>query len=321
MGFQQRFVHDCTFHSAGFQEKVKALLAELEQPPPVLGNEEQRASRAAVVDHAHRALAELHRAEATAAMRQGRSEEAVAAARTALKFTLRIHGEGAIEIVPAYLLLAEATLALGRHSQVLELLSMANWTVVRAGGRVPNELRSAMHRNFGKLYAAQGKLEEALTELARDAYYCALQVGPDHIDATAAYFHMASIFLAQDNTEAALAFFDRVVDSWFKYLVAATSAGDSASSVPQSQLEQASNMLHVVTSSRKQLLGEEHVAVGEAYFTLALLHAWQGQHEEALGHGEQALGVYRGAFGDDHGSTADVAALVQQQQEAIDSAE
>ena len=238
-----------------------------------------------------------------------------------MKFTLRIHGEGAIEIVPAYLLLAEATLALGRHAQVQELLSMANWTVVRAGGRVPNELRSAMHRNFGKLYAAQGKLEEALTELARDAYYCALQVGPDHIDATPPYFHMASIFAAQDNVEAALAFFDRVVDSWFKYLVAATSAGDAASEVPGSKLQAASDMLHVAATSRRQLLGDEHVAVGEAYFTLALLHAWQGQHEAALGHGEQALTVYRGAFGDEHGSTADVFALVQQQREAVEAAD
>ena len=62
-----------------------------------------------------------------------------------------------MEMVPPYLLLAEANLGLGRFKQAEEFLSLANWSVLKNPG-CSNAVRSQLHRNFGKLYSAQGKL-------------------------------------------------------------------------------------------------------------------------------------------------------------------
>ena len=186
---------------------------------------------------------------------------------------------------------------------------MANWTVVRAGGRVSHGLRSAMHRNFGKLFAAQGRLEEALAELARDVYHCALQVGPDHIDTTNGYFHMGSIFAAQGKGDAALAFYDKVVDCWYKFLLAAVGGGDPPPS--PAQVAEADAMLQGVAAARTQRLGPHHVAVGEAAYTRALLLAWAGQGADAADLARTAHAVYVECLGADHPSSAEVAAFAE----------
>lgn len=46
------------------------------------------------------------------------------AARQALKFSIKVYGEGALEVVPAYLLLAEATLGVGGCATVAATRSL-----------------------------------------------------------------------------------------------------------------------------------------------------------------------------------------------------
>lgn len=48
-----------------------------------------------------------------------------------LRFSTQVFGDGAIEIVHAYLLLAEANLGLRRYKQTEEFLGMANWSVLK----------------------------------------------------------------------------------------------------------------------------------------------------------------------------------------------
>jgi len=99
-----------------------------------------------------------------------------------------------------YLLLAEANLGLGRLQAAEEFLSLANWSVLKSPA-CPNAIRAQTHRNFGKLYSAQGKLTEALQELAKvginflkiffflresfyrskDVYCSSLEFGPEHV--------------------------------------------------------------------------------------------------------------------------------------------
>lgn len=83
-----------------------------------------------------------------------------------LQFSKQVYGDGSIDIVPAYLLLAEANLGLGRYHHVEEFLAMAKWGVVKTPD-CSNTIRSKLHRNFGKLYASQGKFADALKELVR----------------------------------------------------------------------------------------------------------------------------------------------------------
>ena len=44
---------------------------------------------------------------------------------------MSVFGNGRIELVPSYLLLAEANLGLGRFKQAEEFLSLANWSILK----------------------------------------------------------------------------------------------------------------------------------------------------------------------------------------------
>ena len=61
------------------------------------------------------------------------------------------------------------------YLQAEEFLSLANWSVLK-NPDCSNHLRSQLHRNFGKLYSAQGKLDEALVE-ARSVARAAARAG------------------------------------------------------------------------------------------------------------------------------------------------
>jgi hypothetical protein len=43
-------------------------------------------------------------------------------------------------------------------------------------------LQIQIYRNFGKLYASEGRYGDALKQLANDVYYSSLESGPEHID-------------------------------------------------------------------------------------------------------------------------------------------
>merc|ERR1711865_1131585 len=58
-------------------------------------------------------------------------------------------------------------MGLDRHKQAEEYLSLANWAVVKTPD-VGLDVRSQLHRNFGKLYASQGRHKEELTEPKRE---------------------------------------------------------------------------------------------------------------------------------------------------------
>lgn len=150
-------------------------------------------------------------------------ELAVPAALRGLRTLISLHGDGGVELVSAYLVLAEVNLGLTRISQAEGFLSTANFILLRHP-EASNELRSRMHRNFGRVYAAQGNNVAALESFARDIYFSTLCLGPEHISTSIGYFFLAQVFAAQANMEAALAFFDKVVDIWYKYLLGAKSA-------------------------------------------------------------------------------------------------
>lgn len=83
-----------------------------------------------------------------------------------------------MELVPAYLLLGEASIGLKQYAQAEEYLSLAKWSVLKSPG-CENSVRAQLHRNFGLLYASQGRSEEAIQQLANDVCFCWLKVsGP-----------------------------------------------------------------------------------------------------------------------------------------------
>ena len=138
-------------------------LGQLLSPPPLASSEKERLGLQAAQARKH-ALIEVCEGEAKRHIVHSRFELAIPAAMYALRFGTSIYGEGNVELVPAFLLLAEANLGLLNFAQAEEFLTKANWSLLKSANS-SNALRSQLRRNFGKLYAAQGKYEEALRQV------------------------------------------------------------------------------------------------------------------------------------------------------------
>lgn len=147
---------------------------------------------------------------------QGKCELAVPGALQSLKFAIEVYGSEATELVPSYLLLAEANLGLRRLKIAEEFLSLANWNILKHP-QAGSSMMSNLQRNFGRLYAAQQKYNEALQAFATDIYHSSLEFGPENIRSAPSYFHMGRVFRHQ-KPERAAAFYQKVVDISTKFL-------------------------------------------------------------------------------------------------------
>ncbi|CAM9542028.1 unnamed protein product [Hapterophycus canaliculatus] len=291
--------------------KISPLIGPLRATPPIIGSEEERARREYTVQMSKRALIDLCQQEASKFLVQGRYDLAVPGAIQALAFATEIFGEGSIEMVPPYLLLSEANLGLGLLPSAEVFLSMANWSILKTP-QCSNAVRSQLHRNFGKLHTAQNKLDEALNDLSKDVYCSSLEVGPEHIDTSAGYFLIANIFYAQRKVENSLAFYDKVVDIWYKFLASVRNDANLAENVGKAQLSEGMDMLTRVLNTRINLLGDTHIATGEARCTLGLLYLFVADKATAIKHLSSASEIYTHHLGSQHASTQDVVDILAQ---------
>eukprot|EP00968_Pinguiococcus_pyrenoidosus_P026958 scaffold7342_cov269-Pinguiococcus_pyrenoidosus.AAC.12 len=282
-------------------------------PAPFIGSEEERTKREYTMHMSKRALVELCQQEASKLLLEGKAELAIPGAVQALTFCSALYGEGAIQMVPPYLLLAEANLTLERLQQAEEFLSLANWTVLKQPD-CSSTIRSQLHRDFGKLYSAQGRYADALRELSKDVYHSSLEVGPEHINTSLGYFHMGRAFYGQQRIENALAMFDKVVEVWYKFLASVRTEPDRGEEYTEGQINEGLDMLGRILEIRKKLLGEGHIATGEVLYTLGLLLLFAGKHQEATERVAGAHQVYHANLGAEHSSTIDVAEVLRQLQ-------
>ncbi|XP_033924555.1 zinc finger MYND domain-containing protein 12 isoform X2 [Melopsittacus undulatus] len=97
----------------------------------------------------------------------GKHEEARPAALHALRFSIEVYGPDSLQLVPAYLLLAEASAGAGHLPEASKYLSQAEWLILRAPD-CSAAVQYKLHRSLGLFCAAKGDLERALYHLAND---------------------------------------------------------------------------------------------------------------------------------------------------------
>jgi tetratricopeptide (TPR) repeat protein len=196
--------------------------------------------------------------------------------------------------------------------QAEEFLTLANWALLKTAN-CSNALRSQLRRNFGKLYASQGKYEEALRQLADDVYYSSLMVGPEHIDTSGGYFQLGNVFFTMNQIEKALAMYDKVVDIWYKCLASVlTKEGAPRGALGEAKGSEGIEMLTQILKRREECVGETNIATGESYYILGLLHQYFGDLQQAQMRIRAALGIYENQLGPEHHSTKDVAKSLSQ---------
>ncbi|XP_073172623.1 zinc finger MYND domain-containing protein 12 isoform X2 [Lepidochelys kempii] len=148
-------------------EKICQLLIPIRTSFPFFNSEKERKHGMEQLLHRQKHLVDLTHKVAQKFVFEGKHEEAIPAALHSLRFSIDTCGPDSMELVPAYLILAEASTGLGHLTQAEEYLSQAQWIILKTSD-CSNGIQSKLHRNLGLLYAAKGNFEESLYHLATD---------------------------------------------------------------------------------------------------------------------------------------------------------
>ncbi|XP_070767212.1 zinc finger MYND domain-containing protein 12 [Enoplosus armatus] len=162
-------------------------------------------------------LIEICRSVAQSKLSEGKHQEALPAAQFCLRCSIDVHGPSTVQMVPAYLLLAEANMGLGNLALVAELLSQAEWAVLKSP-ECGHTVHHRLHRSLGRLHTATGNLEAALLNFANDIYFASEAYGLDSTVTCGGYFFMADVFAKQGKMPVARSLYSEVARIWHCHL-------------------------------------------------------------------------------------------------------
>ncbi|XP_038062020.1 zinc finger MYND domain-containing protein 12-like [Patiria miniata] len=275
----------------GIHEKICQLLIPLRTPQlSFLSSEEQRRKKEQDLLLRQRNMIDLTRTTGQKLLFEGKHEQAVPAAMQSLRFSIDVHGLDSIELVPSYLILAEASIGLHKLSQAEEYLAQAQWTVLKTPD-CSSAIKSKLARNLGLLYAAQGNYEESLRHLADDIFHASQEFGTDDIRTSGGYFHMANVFFRQNRMDVADSLYTRVTSIWHSHLLTIvsdrtkksdTQSGMSSAvveleerkveSLDEAQEAEAKQVLHSIHDIREQVTNQDAAAMATIGHALAMLY-------------------------------------------------
>ncbi|NWH64669.1 ZMY12 protein, partial [Geococcyx californianus] len=139
----------------------------------------------------------------------GKHKEAIPAALHALRFGAEAYGSNSVQLVPAYLLLAEASAGVGHPLEASKYLSQAEWIVLRTLD-CSVAVQCKLQQSLGLFCAAKGSFAQASYHLATQVYLASSTFGLNSLEAAAGYFHMANTFLRQNETDIANSLYAQV---------------------------------------------------------------------------------------------------------------
>ncbi|XP_032057544.1 zinc finger MYND domain-containing protein 12 [Aythya fuligula] len=198
-------------------EKICQLLVPVRTSLPFLIPEEERKHGVEQLVKRQKYIIDLTYSTAQKFLWDGKHEKAMPAALHALRFSTEVYGSSSVQLVPAYLLLAEACIGVGHHLQASKYLSQAQWIVLRTPD-CSTAVQHRLHRSLGLLCAAEGNFEQALYHLANDIYLASSTFGLKSIETSGGCFHMANVFFRQNKMDIADSLYAEVTDIWHAFL-------------------------------------------------------------------------------------------------------
>ncbi|XP_066493261.1 zinc finger MYND domain-containing protein 12 isoform X2 [Tiliqua scincoides] len=270
-------------------EKICQLLIPLRTALPFYTSEEERRHGQEQTISREKFLAGLTQSIAQKFLSEGKHEDAIPSALHSLKFNISVYGSCSVELVPAFIILAEASLGLGHLAQAEEYLSQAQWIVLKKS-HGNNAIQSKLHRNLGLLYAAKGNYEDSLYHLANDIFFACSAFGTNHIAASGGYFHMANVFFRQNRMDIADSLYAEVANIWYTHFshmidiqfqalmapaeidMLAEEMEPTEEVLDEGQRAEASQMLNAILEMREQGPRPQPAKVVKVLHTLALLH-------------------------------------------------
>ncbi|XP_031142053.2 zinc finger MYND domain-containing protein 12 isoform X2 [Sander lucioperca] len=228
---------------------------------------------------------------------EGKHQEALPAAQFCLRCSIDLHGPSTVQMVPAYLLLAEANMGLGNLARVAELLSQAEWAVLKSP-ECGHAVRHRLHRSLGRLHTATGNLEAALLNFADDIYFASEEYSLDSTVTCGGYFLMADVFTKQGKMPIARSLYSQVAHTWHchltKLLKTHVQNGQNPnmlleSSYDKAQLVEVDEMLKTMLEFEQNDSRKDSTQVALVAHCLAMLWFLGGDSLKALGFGSTAL--------------------------------
>uniref|UniRef100_UPI00398F60F6 zinc finger MYND domain-containing protein 12 n=1 Tax=Pristiophorus japonicus TaxID=55135 RepID=UPI00398F60F6 len=292
----------------GIHEKICQLLIPVRTPAPFFSSAKEREHSEEQMVQRQKHLIDLTRTVAQKLLFEGKHEEAVPGALQSLRFAIAVYGSTSAELVPSQLLLAEASIGLGRLDEAEEYLSQAQWTVMKTTECV-NAIEYKLYRNLGLLYLAKCDNQKALWYFADDIYHATEVFSTSDIRTAGGYFHMANVFYRLEKMDIADSLFSEVTNIWNAFLgelveteiqktlwKAGISSPESGTTFveledifDEAQEAEAVQILHAVFDLRNQEYLPKHGKIGKIAHTLAMLYYLFLDFKKAVEYGKLAL--------------------------------
>ncbi|KAK9970572.1 hypothetical protein ABG768_026505 [Culter alburnus] len=279
-------------------EKVCPLLVSIHTPAPfgTLQSDHDHHHKETVKKQEY--LIEIAHLEAQRWVSKKMFQVVLPAALLFLRWAMRVYGTCAVELVPAYLLLAQANIGLGSLSQAHDYLSKAEWTVMKTPGCSHTVLHQ-LHRTLGRLHAAMGKYTSALTHFANDVYYASEMFGLDSTVTSGGYFLMAGVFLKQNEPGIALSLYTEVASSWHTHLCKLMDDIIQSGTQPEecfdeAQCVEADQMLRCILEFEEQCVKPRPDQAAMLARSLAMLWLLCNNYIKALEYGKKAEVLIQG---------------------------
>ncbi|KAJ6656840.1 hypothetical protein lerEdw1_003171 [Lerista edwardsae] len=270
-------------------EKICQLLIPLRTALPFYNSDKERKHGREQTIKREKFLAGLTQSVAQKFLSEGKHEDSIPAALHSLKFHISVYGSHSVELVPAFIILAEASLGLGHLAQAEEYLSQAQWIVLKKSHQ-NDAIQSKLHRNLGLLFAAKGNYEVSLFHLANDVFFACSAFGTNHIASSGGYFHMANVFFRQKRMDIAESLYTEVTEIWYKHFdrmieiqfealmappeidMLAEEAEPTEEALDEGLRAEATQMLNAILELREQGPRPQPAKIAKVLHTLAMLH-------------------------------------------------
>jgi tetratricopeptide (TPR) repeat protein len=282
-----------------------------------IGSKDDRAKRAHNILYNKRNLVDFCLAESSNFISVQKYQLAIPAASQALKFSRELDGDTSVLLVEPYLQLALASYGLLRLKECEEYLALAQWIVLNSED-CTDLTRSRLFQLMGRLSFTRGIYDKAKCEFSKAIYYSSRVFGAESVSTSIGYFRLGEVFLSLGNSENGFSFFDKVVDIWHKYLSSLLSRVENSQvdaptteQLNEENLSDGRQQLQMVFEHRRQVLGINHIATGEAQFTMGLFEYFLlGNQTSAEALLASALMVYNMQLGVEHASSKHVESVL-----------
>ncbi|XP_014904307.1 zinc finger MYND domain-containing protein 12 isoform X2 [Poecilia latipinna] len=224
---------------------------------------------------------------------EGKHEEALPAAHCCLQTSIDLYGPNTIQLVPAYILLAEANMGLGNLAVVAELLSQAEWAVLK-NPELGASVQQQLHRSLGHYHTSVGNLEIALHHFSNDIYFACEEYGLDSSATTKGYFLIADVFARQGRTAIVHSLYSEVAERWHNHLNSLLEthqqhADSSVSFYEKAQRVEMEEMLRVILEFEQKQSRRDAALIALIAHNLAMLWFINGDLHKAQDFGSTAL--------------------------------